>query len=122
MYLVTMTNKTLTTKIFIPVAKCDYVWGWVLMTHAGPASESDVPGLPLHRASTSRGWLRNHDDEANLGALNGARSKAMLLRRNPGVQAKIARALDVSEGLVSRVWWGKATSARIMAAILKAVK
>ena len=49
-------------------------------------------------------------------------SKAMLLRRNPGVQAKIARALDVSEGLVSRVWWGKATSARILDAILKEVK
>ena len=49
-------------------------------------------------------------------------AKAMLLRRNPGVQAQVARALDVSEGLVSRVWWGKMTSARIMAAILKAVK
>ena len=47
----------------------------------------------------------------------------MLLRRHPGVQAKVARALDVSEGLVSRVWWGKATSsARILDAILKAVK
>ena len=48
--------------------------------------------------------------------------KAMLLRRNPGVQAQVARALDVSEGLVSRVWWGKMTSARILTAILKAVK
>ena len=49
-------------------------------------------------------------------------SKAMLLRRNPGVQAQVARALDVSEGLVSRVWWGKMTSARILDAILKVVK
>ena len=48
--------------------------------------------------------------------------KAMLLRRHPGVQAKVARTLDVSEGLVSRVWWGQATSARVLDAILKEVK
>ena len=48
--------------------------------------------------------------------------KAVLLRRHTGVQAKVARTLGVSEGLVSRVWWGKATSARILTAILKVVK
>ena len=48
--------------------------------------------------------------------------KAMLLRGNPGVQAKVARALNVSEGNVSRVWWGKTTSARVLDAILKEVK
>lgn len=48
--------------------------------------------------------------------------KAMLLRRNRGVLWRVARALDVTDGLVSRVWWGKATSARVLAAILKAVK
>ena len=45
----------------------------------------------------------------------------MLLRRNPGLQSKVARTLDVSEGLVSRVWWGKAKSARILTAILRKV-
>ena len=49
-------------------------------------------------------------------------SKARVLRRHPGLQAKVARTLGVSEGLVSRVWWGKATSARILKAILKVVK
>ena len=48
-------------------------------------------------------------------------AKAMLLRRNPGLQSKVARTLDVSEGLVSRVWWGKAKSARILTAILRKV-
>ena len=48
--------------------------------------------------------------------------KAMLLRRHPGAQAKVARTLGVSQGLVSRVWWGKATSARVLTAILKVVK
>ena len=48
--------------------------------------------------------------------------KAMLLRSNRGVTAKVARTLGVSQGLVSRVWWGKATSARILAQILKVVK
>ena len=48
--------------------------------------------------------------------------KAMLLRRNPGLQARVARTLDVSEGLVSRVWWGKATSAPVLAEILAVVK
>ena len=48
--------------------------------------------------------------------------KVMLLRRNPQLQTKVARTLGVSQGLVSRVWWGKATSARILTAILKVVK
>ena len=48
--------------------------------------------------------------------------KAMLLRRNPQLQAKVARTLGVSQGLVSRVWWGKATSSRVLTQILKVVK
>ena len=48
--------------------------------------------------------------------------KAVLLRRHPGVQVKVARTLGVSQGLVSRVWWGKAKSARILKAILKVVR
>ena len=48
--------------------------------------------------------------------------KAMLVLRNHGAQVKIARKLGVSQGLVSRVWRGKATSARILAEILKVVK
>ena len=48
--------------------------------------------------------------------------KAMLLRRNPHVQTKVARTLGVSQGLVSRVWWGKATSERVLTQILKVVK
>ena len=48
--------------------------------------------------------------------------KAMLLRRNPHIQTKVAGTLGVSQGSVSRVWWGKATSARILTAILKVVK
>ena len=48
--------------------------------------------------------------------------KAMLLRRSPGIQAKIARTIGVSQGLVSRVWWGDSTSARVLDAILKAVQ
>ena len=50
------------------------------------------------------------------------RAKIMLSHRNRGIQSKVARALDVSQGSVSRVWWGKATSSRILTAILKAVK
>ena len=48
--------------------------------------------------------------------------KAMLLRRNPRIQTKVARTLGVSQNMVSRVWWGKATSARILRQILKVVK
>ena len=48
--------------------------------------------------------------------------KAALVRKNPGVQAHVARELGVGQGLVSRVWSGKATSARVLDAILKAVK
>ena len=48
--------------------------------------------------------------------------KAMLLRRNPGLQSKVARKLAVSQATVSQVWWGKTKSARILKAILKAVK
>ena len=48
--------------------------------------------------------------------------KAVLLRHNPGVQVKVARTLGVSAGQVSRVFWGKTTSARILTQILKVVK
>ena len=48
--------------------------------------------------------------------------KAMLLRRNPHIQTEVARTLGVSQGTVSQVWWGKATSARILAEILAVVK
>ena len=60
---------------------------------------------------TKRAWL-----------LLTKRAKGILVRRNPGAQAKVSRKLGVSDGLVSRVWWGKATSARVLDAILKAVK
>ena len=50
------------------------------------------------------------------------RDRGILVRRNPGAQAKVSRKLGVSDGLVSRVWWGKATSARVLDAILKVVK
>ena len=46
----------------------------------------------------------------------------MLLRKNSRLQAKVARTLGVSAGQVSRVWWGKTKSARILTAILKVVK
>ena len=48
--------------------------------------------------------------------------KALLMRRNRGVITRVARTLDVSEGLVSRVWWDQATSARILTEILSVVK
>ena len=48
--------------------------------------------------------------------------KAVLVRHNPGFQAKVARTLGVSAGQVSRVFWGKTTSARILTQILKVVK
>ena len=50
------------------------------------------------------------------------RAKLMLLHRNPGLQSKVARKLVVSHAAVSRTWWGKAKSARILAEILKVVK
>ena len=48
--------------------------------------------------------------------------KGVLLRRNPGLQAKVARTLGVSAGQVSRVFWGQTKSARILKAILARVK
>ena len=45
-----------------------------------------------------------------------------ILCNNPGIQSKIARELGVAQATVSLVWWGKATSARILTAILKVVK
>ena len=48
--------------------------------------------------------------------------RRMILCRHPGIQAQIAMELDVAPATVSLVWWGKATSARILHAILKAVK
>ena len=50
------------------------------------------------------------------------RAKLMLLSRNRGIQSKVARKLVVSQAIVSRVWWGKAKSYRILAEILKVVK
>ena len=49
-------------------------------------------------------------------------AKGELVLKNRGVQAQVARELGVDQGLVSRVWSGKATSARVLNAILKAVK
>ena len=45
--------------------------------------------------------------------------KRMIICRNPGIQSKIAREMGVATATVSLVWWGKATSARILAAILQ---
>ena len=45
-----------------------------------------------------------------------------ILCNHPGIQAQIARELGVAQSTVSLVWWGKATSARILDAILKEVK
>ena len=44
-----------------------------------------------------------------------------LLRRHPKIQSEIARELVVSQTTVSRVWWGKVTSERVLAAILERV-
>ena len=51
-----------------------------------------------------------------------ADEKRMIICRNPGIQSKIAREMGVATATVSLVWWGKATSARILAAILREVK
>ena len=48
-------------------------------------------------------------------------SRAVLLRRHPRIQSEIARELGVSQTTVSRVWWGKVTSARVLAAIIERV-
>ena len=47
--------------------------------------------------------------------------RRMILCQHPGIQAQIARKLDVSQATVSLVWWCRATSARILAAILERV-
>ena len=47
--------------------------------------------------------------------------RAIMLRRRFGIQAEIARDLGVSQVSVSNVWWCRATSARILAAILERV-
>ena len=48
--------------------------------------------------------------------------RRFILCCNPGIQARIARDLDVAPATVSLVWSGKGTSARILTAILKVVK
>ena len=47
--------------------------------------------------------------------------RRLILFRQPGIQSRIARELGVSTATVSLVFWGKATSARVLDAILKAV-
>ena len=48
-------------------------------------------------------------------------ARVLLLRYHRGIQTEIARDLGVSQVSVSNVWWCRATSARILAAILERV-
>ena len=76
-----------------------------------PLRKSLWPTVTKRDTMTNRTWAKLTEPD-----------KAVLLRHNPGVQVKVARTLGVSAGQVSRVFWGKTTSARILTQILKAVK